>query len=1051
MRKLHVKFLIGSLTVLGLCGLGAFLVHEVQMRRNAAALLTRARSAEAAGELREAEETLSLYLGIKGEDSSAWIDFARVTDDRARNPRDRERVYLVCEEALRKNPGNRKLERRCAELAMDLERRGDARRHLKQLEDSIQADPARAVEVAELEDLLGQCDQGELKPADAEQHLRKAIALDSTRVGAHDRLARLLRQDLKNPVAADQMIEGMLKANPKSALARVHHWRYRREFGPAAEPSDIELALVFGPDETEVLIAAAENALDRKDPVKARRHLERGLEVHPRSDIFYRMAADLEREENHPERAEAVFRRGVAAIPENVPLRMLLTETLIDEQKLDGDEGALAWIEQLRKERLANGLVQFLEGRVAVVKQQWPMAISKFEMSRSLLADNSVFLARINLLLADCHAHTGETEKQFAALEKAASVATTAGVAGPLLARTLESEGRVDDAINVHRQLLERRPQSRLDLARLLIRKNVRLPQGQRRWQEVEQRLQEAKKVAAGSMQELTLLCADLLAAQNRVAEARKLLATAQADDPHQINYRLALARLAQSDKDDSAPLQVLDQAEKDLGPSVELQLARLEIWGRRDGDAASAALAKLAETRNQFPAESRTAFLDRLVQIEVRRGELAPARQYCRELSELEPANLQVLMVAFDLALQADDDSAAELLINKIRTLEGNAGATWRFAQAALALERARRGNSKELSQARALASEIGERRPNWWGQSILSAEISEIEGNTDEAIRNYRRAFQLGYRQSATARRLVALLNEEGAYDQIDEVVSSLNDRGMPAEDLIMSTAIGALRQRDLERAVSLARRGCPEGSTSFADHLILARVCLAASRLDEAGKEFRRTLELAPGVPVVWVSYVSYLVQTKQANQAKAAVERAAKALPAGRSGLALAECYALAGDFRRSDEQVQAALKSPTCNPAMVRAAVDLYMSRARFDQVEPIVAMMFDPALRATPEDLAWASRTRCAVALDLGPAGRSRLRAGSSRQESQDRSLQHSGPEAQSGPAGHAHQRPWTSHQDSRKPAGLEAARHLRAVFPGSAFARREATENIAA
>ena len=446
------------------------------MRRNAAALLTRARSAKAAGELREAEETLSLYLGIKREDSSAWIDFARVTDDRARNPRDRERVYLVCEEALRKNPGNRKLERRCAELAMDLERRGDARRHLKQLEDSIQADPARAVEVAELEDLLGQCDQGELKSAEAEQHFRKAIALDPTRVGAHDRLARLLRQDLKNPVAADQMIEGMLKANPKSALARVHHWRYRREFGPAAEPSDIDLALVFGPDETEVLIAAAENALDCKDPVKARRHLERGLEVHPRSDIFYRMAADLEREENHPERAEAVFRRGVAAIPENVPLRMLLTETLIDEQKLDGDEGALAWIEQLRKERLANGLVQFLEGRVAVVKQQWPMAISKFEMSRSLLADNSVFLARINLLLADCHAHTGETEKQFAALEKAASVATTAGVAGPLLARTLESEGRVDDAINVHRQLLERRPQSRLDLARLLIRKNVRYP-----------------------------------------------------------------------------------------------------------------------------------------------------------------------------------------------------------------------------------------------------------------------------------------------------------------------------------------------------------------------------------------------------------------------------------------------------------------------------------------------------------------------------------------------------------------------------------------------
>ncbi len=57
----------------------------------------------------------------------------------------------------------------------------------------------------------GQCDQSESKFAEAEQHYRKAIDLDPTRVVTFDRLARLLRQDLKNPEAADRVIEGMLK------------------------------------------------------------------------------------------------------------------------------------------------------------------------------------------------------------------------------------------------------------------------------------------------------------------------------------------------------------------------------------------------------------------------------------------------------------------------------------------------------------------------------------------------------------------------------------------------------------------------------------------------------------------------------------------------------------------------------------------------------------------------------------------------------------------------------------------------------------------------
>src|SRR5271157_2825290 len=398
MRKLHVGFLVGFIMVLGLCGGGTYLLHRVQMRRHASSLLVRARSAEAGGNLLGAEESLGQYLSLKREDSAAWAWYARIADERTKEPRGRERVFLVNEEALRKNPDDRKLERRCAELAIELDRQNDARRHLIHLNNAIQADPEKAAEAAELEDLLGQCDQPESKFAEAEHHYRKSIALDPTRVVTFDRLARLFRQDVKQPEAADRAIEEMLKANPKSALAHVNRWRYRREFGPAADGSDITQALKLGPEEAEVLIAAAELARQSKDLVGARKHVDRGLDRHPETAGFYQMAADLELADNHPDRAEAILRRGVAAVPSNAPLKMMLAETLISENKLDGEEGAISWIERLRRLGLAPGYAQYLDGRVSMARQRWDEAISSLESARAVLVADRMTTPRINLI-----------------------------------------------------------------------------------------------------------------------------------------------------------------------------------------------------------------------------------------------------------------------------------------------------------------------------------------------------------------------------------------------------------------------------------------------------------------------------------------------------------------------------------------------------------------------------------------------------------------------------------------------------------------------------
>ena len=163
MRRLNLVFLAILLAVVAVFGGGMHLVHGFQVQRNASALLDRARRAEAGNDLEKAEQSLSQYLNFRREDGPAWEWYARVVDQRDADRRRRERVFLVHEEALRYNPGDSKLERRCADLALELGRYNDAQRHLTNLLEKARKDsqgqPA-AVELAELEDLLGQCDRG---------------------------------------------------------------------------------------------------------------------------------------------------------------------------------------------------------------------------------------------------------------------------------------------------------------------------------------------------------------------------------------------------------------------------------------------------------------------------------------------------------------------------------------------------------------------------------------------------------------------------------------------------------------------------------------------------------------------------------------------------------------------------------------------------------------------------------------------------------------------------------------------------------------------------
>ncbi len=984
MRRLNPIFLAVLLAVALVLGGGMHLVHEIQIRRNASALLVRAKSAEAGKDLEKAEQSLRQYLKIRRGDASAWKWYARVVDEHASDRRQRDRVLPVHEEALKYNPGDLKLERRCALVALELARYKntpelyiEAQRHLTNL---IQKPPRNsegrpvAAELAELEDLQGECDRELAHFEEAEKWFMVALEHDPARLSCYDRLARLRRNPLARlhrNEAADGVIEEMVAKNPKVGRAYIYRWRYAQEFAAPGDSSDIRKALELAPDDPEVLLTAAVASEQKHEAAAARVYFEKGLKLDPKNPTLAIALARLETRERHADRGEAILRQAFEANPTSA-VAFELAENLILQDKVDGKNQAADFMAVLRSAGLGDTLVGYLEAEILLRRQRWSEAIPCIKTARAVSSALPELCVKLDRMLAECFGQLGHDEERLDILRSLAKSDRSLESDQIALAQAMARSGDLNRAIAILSPLADRRPELRLNLVGLLIQKTSRRPRSAQDWREVETCLREAEKMLPQAVESLTLLRVDLLAAQHRLDDAGSLLSSVLARDSRNLAYRLALARLTQRQGKTSTALQILDRAEEDLGPSLDIQLARLDYWGLEGGVAAKAAVAKLAGNRREIRAALLPAFVDRLAAVELRLGEPAVARVHLRELAELRPASVPVLMSLFDVALQTGDSAGALEVVTKLRAIEGDEGTLWRFVRASYLLDEARRGVLKDLGVCRVLATEISARRPGWWGNFVLLGEIAELEAQTDQAIQNYMLAIESGYAEAALARRLVALLNQRNQFDRIDRVVEILSDRGILVGELTISTALHAIRQQEYDRAIALARQVFPESSTNFSDHLLLGQFYLAAHRSREAGAELRRAVELGPGVPITWVSYVQYLVLEKQIDDARAVVQAARKSLPADRANLALAQCCAMLGETAEAEARLQAVLKSPACDLAAIRVAVDLYINQGRFDQVEPILDKLHAAAIGATPDVLAWANRTRCLARMSTG-------------------------------------------------------------------------------
>jgi tetratricopeptide (TPR) repeat protein len=951
-RIVNLKWLAGLLGIIVVIGVGTHFLHEHQVRQQGETLLRESNRAEEHQQWDRAIDFLQRYVLLEPGDTETLSRLGLLLDNHPATHDDRLRALSVYQQVLRREPDRNELRRLTARRAIEMGRHVVAREHL----DLLLAEKSND---GELQLQLGQCEEAAGRYDAALDAYQRAIDSRPSQIEGFHHRAMLLRRRMNQSVEADQVMEQMISLNEDNFRAYLERAAYRRQFNPGKADEDVAKALQLAPNEAEVLLMAAELAQDKGDLSKAREYLQRGLQQYPQESRMYQALADLELRAGQAGQALAELRRGVEALPNEPRLLWRLGDLLIQGRQLDAAGGVIHRLSQLR---IPPAMLDCLRARIQVVQGAWPDAVRLLERGIPELQAVDPNLAKeAILLLAQCHRELGDSEQSLAACRRAVAADPLWPPARIALGRELAEAGRIDEALEVYQPLVGTTAEAQEAVARLLFLHNQRMPTAVKNWENLEKFLDQTAQKLPKSL-DIVLMQAEVCAARKQFDGARKKLEAALQQHPGQVAVYSALARLYLLQEQPQKGLAVLDEAQKRLGDTADLYLARIQFWSLQHTSEGRHNLDRLAQRWESYPFGDHPRILNALAETYHILGETNEPMRLWSRLAAMQPTNVRVRLLQLDLAVEIGDLASLQRVLNDMRGIERQAGPLSRYARAASLYLEAVQGNKEGLNEARRLLTEVAPRRPSWAQVPLLVGRIEELEGNLGRALDQYQRAIDLGNRHPAVMRRVVQLLYDRRHYTEAEMVLRRLPDAATASRGFDRLAAEVALRNRDYERALQLARKAVSEGSTDYRDHLWLGQVFSLAGRNDDAETSLRRATQLAEHAPDAWVALVQHLAQSGQTAKADHALQEAGPKLPKQQATLVLAQCQEVLG---RPDQAAtlyrKAAAEQPE-DPAALRAVAGFYLRTGRSSQAEPLFRRLLDPRGRAPEADVAWARR-----------------------------------------------------------------------------------------
>ena len=314
--------------------------------------------------------------------------------------------------------------------------------------------------------------------------------------------------------------------------------------------------------------------------------------------------------------------------------------------------------------------------------------------------------------------------------------------------------GSVDEATKEYRELLEMSgmgDRALLPLARLLLIKNLHQPPAERDWGPMAKMIDAAEKVLPDSV-DVSILRAEMLVAQNRLAEAEVLLQNARRKAPKEVNLCRTQYALAERQLDWKKAEQFLEEFRKLAGDTVDVRLTEASLVLRRGDANLLDRFEKLAENTKRFSKPDRDRLWNTLTSAVLRANDPQRVQQFCQRIANKDPDNVLVRHRLLEQALQAKKLPDIEQVLKEVERVAGQ-DAYWHYGQAYRNLLVAQGTKSKKAEEnafndALRHLSEARDSIPSWWAVPSLLGRVYEEQSKTDWALKNYWDAVELGER---------------------------------------------------------------------------------------------------------------------------------------------------------------------------------------------------------------------------------------------------------------------------------------------------------------
>ncbi len=1020
MRTFNFRLL--ALLMLGtvLVSSAAYALHEFQVTRNAAVLLREANQAKERKDVNEAIDFLERYTAlVKSKDVSALADLGLLQADAHRSVQ----AFQTLESVLRQDRSRADIRRRLVEVALSIGRFADARQHLDILlkdapedaelrgllshaqvglqdydaaRDALDRALKQASDRLDLYELWASLEQDKFnKPDLALSALNKMVENnpDAPRAyvvrGAyllahrHDRRSQVVKGD--SPTEGDSPAKGPERddsgdgasekddsgqnGSAKNGEPREDESAQKEQTALVAALSDARSALRLASNDQAVVVFAVRCFLANGRLEEAAIAAKRGLKLFPKSSSTYSSLADVELKANQRQKAVAWLKRGVEVVPEGIPeardLLWNLAQLQIEEGNIKELEEAEKHLEQLRKQNYFAPPIAYLEARLLIEKKEWSAASQRLDAVRAVLTEWPDLSKQADYRLGQCYQELGRPDLQLTAYRRAAGVDANWLPARLGVASALVSMGRLDEALEQYRLIVELpgAPVAVLaELARLAILVNLPRKESERDWESARKILDQLEELDPETPA-VPILRAEMLLAKRddvNLDEAEKLLTEACDKSPKTLDFWLGLARIARLRNDAARAGELLEEARKVVGDSVPLRLAQGRELVYRQGKDARDALHELAQTSDAFGEEDEMKLYAGLAGLTLAVDDVEETERLCRLVAERQPANLRVRLMQFDLAFGAKRAEAMERVLAEVQRIE-NSGPLWHYGEAIrLCLLAESEKSPAFYAQAKQHLAEARIARPGWSRIPLLLAEINLLQQDPDAAIANFMQAIDLGERDANVIGHTAKLLRQRRRYEDADLLIRRLQQQSSPfSTELTQVATEVSLQLKDPDRALEFVTKA---DFTDPRDLIWAGHVFKALGKYPEAEESFKKAIEKEASSAAAWVELIQLFGRTSQVQKAEEALAEAETKIAPAEAPLALAEALEAIGKPAEAERQYKAAVAAAADPMPVIRQFAEFYLLQGRPNDAQPLLERLTEANSGALEGDRLWGRR-----------------------------------------------------------------------------------------